>query len=295
MNILNKKLNVKKDRYFFRQIPCEDSVQFKQYKINTKVCFDHIYFPEKDKIKELINKTKTGELKKLSLLLHGEPGCGKTSIIKAIATEFNYDIIEVKLSLISSDAYLADIFHSDDIVYCDAASRQKIYKLPVNRRIYILEDIDAECNVIHKRNDECDGSDKDKDKVSDPIDISLKKKMYEKMMSSFYNKGLTLSGILNTFDGVLEVNGCIIIMTTNHPEKLDPAFIRPGRITINLELKKMTAKNANEMIIKRYGRTLSDVIDYEFTPATLESYCQIATNIKELHQLIVDSRAKNFI
>jgi len=41
--------------------------------------------------------------------------------------------------------------------------------------------------------------------------------------------GLTFSGFLNALDGVRSKDGTIVIMTTNHRERLDPALIRPGR------------------------------------------------------------------
>ena len=41
---------------------------------------------------------------------------------------------------------------------------------------------------------------------------------------------LNLSGLLNVLDGVVDTPERILIMTTNHPERLDPALIRPGRI-----------------------------------------------------------------
>ena len=47
---------------------------------------------------------------------------------------------------------------------------------------------------------------------------------------------LTLAGLLNVLDGVVDSPGRILIMTTNHPEKLDPALIRPGRINKRLHL-----------------------------------------------------------
>ena len=47
---------------------------------------------------------------------------------------------------------------------------------------------------------------------------------------------LNLSFILNLLDGILETPGRILIVTTNYVEKLDKAFIRPGRIDINLEV-----------------------------------------------------------
>lgn len=37
-------------------------------------------------------------------------------------------------------------------------------------------------------------------------------------------------GLLNVLDGVVDTPGRIVIMTTNHPEALDAALIRPGRI-----------------------------------------------------------------
>jgi len=47
---------------------------------------------------------------------------------------------------------------------------------------------------------------------------------------------LTFSGLLNALDGVCLRDGLIVIMTTNHIEKLDPALIRPGRIDFRLLL-----------------------------------------------------------
>lgn len=40
----------------------------------------------------------------------------------------------------------------------------------------------------------------------------------------------TLSGLLNAIDGVAAPEGRLLVMTSNHPEQLDPALVRPGRI-----------------------------------------------------------------
>jgi mitochondrial chaperone BCS1 len=42
--------------------------------------------------------------------------------------------------------------------------------------------------------------------------------------------GISTSGLLNAIDGVAARDGRILIITTNHAEKLDPALIRPGRV-----------------------------------------------------------------
>lgn len=41
---------------------------------------------------------------------------------------------------------------------------------------------------------------------------------------------LNLAGLLNVLDGVVDTPGRLLVLSTNHPEMLDPALIRPGRI-----------------------------------------------------------------
>ncbi|GKT61223.1 mitochondrial chaperone bcs1 [Colletotrichum tofieldiae] len=42
--------------------------------------------------------------------------------------------------------------------------------------------------------------------------------------------GVTLSGLLNLIDGPGAPEGRILVMTTNKPDKLDEALVRPGRV-----------------------------------------------------------------
>lgn len=46
---------------------------------------------------------------------------------------------------------------------------------------------------------------------------------------------ISFSGLLNAIDGVASHEGRILIMTTNHRERLDPALIRPGRVDVQIE------------------------------------------------------------
>ena len=59
---------------------------------------------------------------------------------------------------------------------------------------------------------------------------------------------LNLSGLLNVLDGVVDTPERIVVMTTNHPEILDPALIRPGRIDQKLLLAYMKWHNVVLMI-----------------------------------------------
>lgn len=47
---------------------------------------------------------------------------------------------------------------------------------------------------------------------------------------------VSFSGLLNALDGVRSQEGRVLIMTTNHPERLDPALLRPGRADLKIEL-----------------------------------------------------------
>lgn len=44
------------------------------------------------------------------------------------------------------------------------------------------------------------------------------------------NNHLTFSGVINALDGLLAGRSRLLVLTTNHPERLDPALCRPGRV-----------------------------------------------------------------
>jgi SpoVK/Ycf46/Vps4 family AAA+-type ATPase len=61
-------------------------------------------------------------------------------------------------------------------------------------------------------------------------------------------------------DGVVDTPERIVVMTTNHPEILDPALIRPGRIDQRLLLGYMRWQNVVEMI-KHYFQLGTEGLD----------------------------------
>lgn len=46
------------------------------------------------------------------------------------------------------------------------------------------------------------------------------------------NAGVTLSGLLNALDGIATPHGLLTVMTTNSPDSLDSAVVRPGRVDL---------------------------------------------------------------
>ena len=53
--------------------------------------------------------------------------------------------------------------------------------------------------------------------------------------------------LMNALDGVTSPVGVVIIMTTNHRERLDPALIRPGRVNMEVFLGMFTRDMAHAM------------------------------------------------
>ncbi|MGH7132020.1 MAG: AAA family ATPase [Phycisphaerales bacterium] len=56
---------------------------------------------------------------------------------------------------------------------------------------------------------------------------------------------VSFSGFLNCIDGVLAPhNGRVLIMSTNHVDRLDPALIRPGRIDLHINVPMLDRQDA---------------------------------------------------
>lgn len=89
---------------------------------------------------------------------------------------------------------------------------------------------------------------------------------------------LTLSGLLNFIDGLWSSCGDerIIIFTTNHKEKLDPALLRPGRMDMHIHMSYCTPKEfrllaANYLSIHKehhlFGEIEQLIQEAQITPA----------------------------
>jgi chaperone BCS1 len=65
--------------------------------------------------------------------------------------------------------------------------------------------------------------------------------------------GVTLSGLLNALDGVSSREGRVLFLTTNYPERLDPAIVRPGRVDRSFRLGNTTRDQARRLFAWFYG------------------------------------------
>ncbi|XP_061345616.1 AAA-ATPase At5g17760-like [Gastrolobium bilobum] len=150
---------------------------------------------------------KVGRAWKRGYLLYGPPGTGKSSLIAAMANHLKFDIFDLQLGNIRKDSDL-----------------RKLLLATANRSILVIEDIDCSVDLPERRHgdgrEQADGQDKAIDGW----------------------KQLTLSGLLNFIDGLWSSCGeeRIIVFTTNHKERLDPALLRPGRMDMHIHMSYCT-------------------------------------------------------
>jgi chaperone BCS1 len=94
--------------------------------------------------------------------------------------------------------------------------------------------------------------------------------------------GLTFSGLLNALDGVASAEGRIIVMTTNHADRLDPALIRPGRADVKLSFGNATSEQAGRLYERffpahaKLAATFAGMIENrKLSMATLQDYLML--------------------
>ena len=276
----------------------------------TMKSFDNIFFEGKHEIIQKIrffidNKEwyrRNGVPYTLGIALYGSPGTGKTSFIKAIATLLSRHIISISLSRIKTKKQLYDFYYETQ--YNNANDKNAI---GFDKKIIVFEDIDCVGDVVLSRKqksitDELHSIDSDnfsdiddlipppktpEDKVKYEI-AKVAKYMVKNMndgkggvssilSTSNSNENITLDDILNLWDGIRENTGRIMIITTNHYDKLDPALIRPGRIDIGLNLENASRNIISEMYLHYYGQPIDPndlalIPDKYYSPAEVINF-----------------------
>ncbi|XP_023739470.1 AAA-ATPase At3g28580 [Lactuca sativa] len=172
---------------------------------------------------------KVGRSWKRGYLLYGPPGTGKSSMIAAMANLLDYDIYDLELTSVSNNTDL-----------------KKLLIGTTSKSIIVIEDIDCSLDLTGQRKKKKEKKQKEKEKEKEKNPAQKKEK--DKITGS----DVTLSGLLNFIDGLWSACGSerLIVFTTNHLEKLDPALIRRGRMDKHIELSyccfetfKVLAKN----------------------------------------------------
>jgi AAA+ superfamily predicted ATPase len=208
-------------------------------------------------------------------LFYGYPGTGKTSMIKGMSLYCKRHIHFLMLSEVRSDGELIEL----------------LKKINYKETVLVIEDIDAMVDIVKDRendsssisstsnNSDVDDSSSDSSsfkKIGDNIIIMTGNQKQNSEQLQTQKSSLTLSGLLNAIDGVFTCHGRILIMTTNHPEVLDSALIRPGRVDSKYlfsNCNKEQIRGLYEMFFNSFAdeEQLKTIRNDEYSPAHITS------------------------
>lgn len=211
-------------------------------------------------------------------LFYGPPGTGKSSLSFSIAGIFgrksNALILGTSCLRLAVSIYVVSMVGG--LVTED--SLHSLFNGLPKRCVVLLEDID-EAGLV-KRDIE-DGS----VKATEAEETKSKDKKDDEDKKKNKIKPITLSGLLNVIDGVSSHEGRILIMTSNCPEKLDAALLRPGRIDMHIKFTLATKDQLREIFLRMYaprkptknGNNGSDTPPTPSTPVTHSTYSTPST------------------
>ncbi|KAG2677731.1 hypothetical protein I3843_12G112800 [Carya illinoinensis] len=134
-----------------------------------------------------------------------------------------------------------------------------------NRSILVIEDIDCSVNLQNRESESESGKDNK-------------------------NQG-TLSGLLNFIDGLWSCCGeeRIVVFTTNHKDRLDPALLRPGRMDMHVHMSYCTF-SAFQQLAFNYHR----ISQHQFFEAIEELIGEVKVTPAEVAGELMKSKDEEF-
>lgn len=168
---------------------------------------------------------------------------------------------------------------------CNEGQLRYLFSVPRKGDVLLLEDINT-AGIRREHMEE--------------VDLERIRHEYSRRYTEIREtQGVTLASLLNAIDTARK-DGVILVMTTNHPEKLDDALIRAGRIDRTFHFGNITqevAKRMFERLYKEHDKTTieplaevfgSVVPDEQLTPADVQGYLISHDDPKEATEQAAD-------
>jgi hypothetical protein len=245
--------------------------------INPKKTFDNLFFSQKEEVFNLVKGFKENTLfpahlpvdNKLGFILHGPPGTGKTGLIAAISNYLQKSVVIIDTARVKTRKALDTVLDMPD-------------------KIFVFEEFDCMPGVS-KREGAAAAAPTQQAPAAGALPphayammlMAEKKESQQEMLDEFRKESaaaadkLDLGYLLRKLDGLESAEGRVIIATTNHPERIDPALLRPGRFGYKIHLTRCTPTMLADIIAMVYSVTdraavaaaVADIPDQKWSPA----------------------------
>lgn len=182
---------------------------------------------------------KNSLIHKIGILLYGDPGCGKSTIIRSIASMFD-----------NATIIMPDINDIEQSVHNIIEARKNTDGVLV----VVLEDFDM---MFYNRDDESSGTG---------------------MNSGSNGKKNNQNATFQLLDGLYSTEDTIYIATTNHIDRLDPAMIRHGRFDIQEKIEGFDENLTMKFLYhfgydkKFFDEYIKGNFEYPIQPAKLQAF-----------------------
>lgn len=242
-------------------------------KLSTRITFDTVYFSLKPNLLASIDKflqkkmypPELGSSNKLGIFLYGPPGTGKTKTVSAIANLLKRNIVNINL---------ATFYDSTQ------ESFLKLIQDNTNTAVFVFDEMD---HLLERASPKYKDDYSESDEKNYLADIDLTtltpaeriKKMAD--LKAIYRSRNVIDEafLLRFLDGIGDDDNRVIIGCTNHPDKIDPTYLRPGRFDIRLKLSFCTHDIVHDILAIKFPQDaftfeeLENIVNKNITPATL--------------------------